>query len=616
MRASVANRTFARAWLALGYAFLYVPIVALVVYSFNDSPVPNVWRGFTLRWYAALPEDRELIAGLALSLKVAIATACASVVLGTLAAFALVRYRRFFGSTLFSGMVAAPLVMPEVIIGLSLLLMLVSLQRLTEAAFGVGIPERGMLTIWFGHLLLGMAYATVVVRARLQTLNPQLEEAALDLGARPWQVFWLVTLPMIGQALLSAFLLTFTLSLDDVVLSAVPLRPWRDDDAAGHLLARPPRPEPERQRGGDDHHHVRRGRRRRRELSARAQRAPAHPRRRARRAASGMSEASAAQRALAYLALAASMAIVGGYVGFSKALVIVFPVFLLAGLRFAIAAVAMAPWLRRPATEAVLDARSRRLLFLESFFGNFLFSIFMLYGMRQSSALAAGVIMAAMPAVVGLLSWLLLGERIGARIAAAIACAIAGIGLVALARDAEGELASGSLAGSALLLAAVTCEALYVVIGKKLTASLGPKRISALINLWGLVLVAPLALWQLVDFSPRYIDWSYWALLFVYAIACERGHRVALDDRHAPRSRGIGRDLHGVPAGQRGRRRRRLLRRALHRDANRGVRAGARRGHAGDMAGAAARLSVACASRARRDTVAGASPFSAGSLHT
>jgi len=167
----------------------------------------------------------------------------------------------------------------------------------------------------------------------------------------------------------------------------------------------------------------------------------------------------------------------------------------------------------------VLDARSRRLLFLESFFGNFLFSIFMLYGMRQSSALAAGVIMAAMPAVVGLLSWLLLGERIGARIAAAISCAIAGIGLVALARDAEGELASGSLAGSALLLAAVTCEALYVVIGKKLTASLGPKRISALINLWGLVLVAPLALWQLVDFSPRYIDWSYWALLFVYAIA-------------------------------------------------------------------------------------------------
>ena len=232
-----------------------------------------------------------------------------------------------------------------------------------------------------------------------------------------------------------------------------------------------------------------------------------------------MTASSPARTALAYLALAASMAVVGGYVGFSKALVIVFPVFLLAGMRFAIGAVAMAPWLRRPVGEAELDARSRRLLFLESFFGNFLFSICMLYGMRQSSALAAGVVMAALPAVVAMLSWLLLGERIGMRVAAAIACAIAGIALVALARDADGELASGSLAGSALLLAAVTCEALYVVIGKKLTASVGPKRISAIINLWGLVLVAPLAFWQLVDFSPSVIDWSYWALLFVYAIA-------------------------------------------------------------------------------------------------
>ena len=214
------NRWFARGWLAAGFAFLYLPIVALVVYSFNDSPIANVWRGFTFKWYAALADDRELLAGLALSLKVAFATACASVVLGTLAAFALVRYRRFFGRTLFAGMVAAPLVMPEVIIGLSLLLMLVSLQRATEAAFGVGFPERGMATIWLGHLLLGLAYATVVIRARLQTLDPQLEEAAMDLGARPAQVFWLVTLPLIGQTLASAFLLTFTLSFDDVVLSA------------------------------------------------------------------------------------------------------------------------------------------------------------------------------------------------------------------------------------------------------------------------------------------------------------------------------------------------------------------------------------------------------------
>ncbi|HEY2560906.1 MAG TPA: DMT family transporter [Caldimonas sp.] len=232
-----------------------------------------------------------------------------------------------------------------------------------------------------------------------------------------------------------------------------------------------------------------------------------------------MSERSVARTALAYVALAASMATVGTYVGFSKALVIVFPVFLLAGMRFAIGALAMAPWLRRPAGEAALDARSRRLLFLESFFGNFLFSICMLYGIHQSSALAAGVIMAALPAVVALLSWLMLGERVGVRIAAGIACAIAGIALVALARDAEGELASGSLAGSALLLAAVTCEALYVVIGKSLSASVGPKRISALINLWGLVLVAPLALWQLRDFSPAFIPGSSWMLLVVYALA-------------------------------------------------------------------------------------------------
>jgi putrescine transport system permease protein len=210
----VNGRGFGRGWLAFGYLFLYVPIVALVLYSFNESPVPNLWQGFTLKWYRALGSDRELLAGLWLSLKIAFVTACSSVVLGTLAAFTLVKYRRFVGRTLFAGMVAAPLVMPEVIIGLSLLLMLVSAQR----AFG--FPERGMLTIWLGHGLLGMAYATVVVQARLQTLNAQLEEAAMDLGARPWQVFHLVTLPMIAQALVSAWLLTFTLSLDDVVLSA------------------------------------------------------------------------------------------------------------------------------------------------------------------------------------------------------------------------------------------------------------------------------------------------------------------------------------------------------------------------------------------------------------
>ena len=213
MKPSRFNLWFGRVWLAAGYFFLFVPIVSLIVYSFNDSPVPNVWRGFSLRWYEALLQDEDLLAALWLSLKIAFLTACGAVVLGTLAAFTLVKYTRFRGRTVFAGMVSAPLVMPEVVIGLALLLTLVSLQR------AIGVPERGMLTIWLGHLLVGMAYATVVIQARLRDLNPQLEEAAMDLGARPQQVFWLVTLPMIGQSLISAWLLTFTLSLDDVVLA-------------------------------------------------------------------------------------------------------------------------------------------------------------------------------------------------------------------------------------------------------------------------------------------------------------------------------------------------------------------------------------------------------------
>ena len=193
---------------------MYLPIIALIVYSFNDSPLPTKWGGFTTKWYATLANDREMISALWLSLKIAFFTACGSVILGMLAAFSLVKFGRFRGRTLFSGMVNAPLVMPEVIIGLSLLLMLVSVQR------WLGFPERGALTIWLGHLLLGLAYATVVIQARLQDMNPALEEAASDLGAKPFQVFTLIILPLISQSLLSAWLLTFTLSLDDVVLSA------------------------------------------------------------------------------------------------------------------------------------------------------------------------------------------------------------------------------------------------------------------------------------------------------------------------------------------------------------------------------------------------------------
>lgn len=208
------GRVTSRAWMGGIFLFLYLPIFTLVLLSFNASPMVTSWGGWSLRWYAALAQDVEIINGFKLSLEIAFLTACASVLLGTLAALALSRFRRFTGRTLFAGMVNSPLVMPEVIIGLSLLLMLVSVQR----AFG--FPERGLMTIWFGHTLVGMAYATVVVQSRLQEMSPQLEEAAQDLGCRPWQVFFLVTLPLISQAIGSAWLLAFTLSLDDVVLSA------------------------------------------------------------------------------------------------------------------------------------------------------------------------------------------------------------------------------------------------------------------------------------------------------------------------------------------------------------------------------------------------------------
>jgi putrescine transport system permease protein len=203
-----------RGWLLAGYLFLFLPIVSLIVFSFNDSPIPNLWRGFTLRWYEGLARDTQLLSGLWLSLRIAFLTACGAVVLGTAAAIALVRAGVFRGRTLMAGMVGAPLVMPEVVIGLSLLLTMVSLQR------AIGVPERGMLTIWLGHLLVGMAYATVVVQARLRDLDVRLEEAAMDLGAPPLEVFRRVTLPLIAGSVVSAWLLTFTLSLDDVVIAS------------------------------------------------------------------------------------------------------------------------------------------------------------------------------------------------------------------------------------------------------------------------------------------------------------------------------------------------------------------------------------------------------------
>ncbi|MBC7617831.1 MAG: ABC transporter permease subunit [Candidatus Saccharibacteria bacterium] len=209
-----AGQMTSRVWMGAVFLFLYLPIFTLIILSFNASPMVTSWGGWSLRWYQELVHDTEIITGFLLSLKIAFLTACSSVILGTLAAISLHRFKRFPGRTMFAGMVNSPLVMPEVIIGLSLLLMLVSVQRM------FGFPERGMGTIWLGHTLLGMAYATVVVQSRLQELSPQMEEAAQDLGCRPLQVFFLITLPLISQAIGSAWLLTFTLSLDDVVLSA------------------------------------------------------------------------------------------------------------------------------------------------------------------------------------------------------------------------------------------------------------------------------------------------------------------------------------------------------------------------------------------------------------
>jgi len=213
MKANIGRMT-SLGWMGSVYVFLYLPILALIVFSFNASPMVTNWGGFSFKWYDALANDREIIDGFKLSLRIAFSTGCSSVILGTLAALTLHRFKRFPGRTLFAGMVNSPLVMPEVIIGLSLLLMLVSAQRL------LGFPERGFGTIWLGHTLLGMAYATVIVLSRLQEMSPSLEEAAQDLGAKPVQVFFLVTLPLISQAIASAWLLTFTLSLDDVVISA------------------------------------------------------------------------------------------------------------------------------------------------------------------------------------------------------------------------------------------------------------------------------------------------------------------------------------------------------------------------------------------------------------
>ncbi len=236
---------------------------------------------------------------------------------------------------------------------------------------------------------------------------------------------------------------------------------------------------------------------------------------------------------MARLCLAASMALVGIYVGLSKPLVAALPVFLLAWLRFGLAALAMLPWLKKPATEGPMSAQTRWLVFLESFLGNFLFSICMLYGVSLTSAVSAGVILAAIPATVALLSWLFLRERITLRVWAAVACGVLGIALLALTKSEhlspahggpEADLASkNQLWGNLLVLGAVLCEAAYAVIGKKLTGALGPKRISALINLWGLVLVTPMGAYVALSFPFASVAPGTWLLLVFYAMAASVG---------------------------------------------------------------------------------------------
>ena len=207
------NRHISRVWLGAVFAFLYAPLAFLVVFSFNSTRQDAIFTGFSLRWYSALMQDNRIVDGFLLSLKVALTSATLATILATLAAYALVRFGTFRGRSWMSAMLNEPPVMPEGIIGMSLLLLFVGFERIA------GWPDRGALTIILGHTLLGMAYAAVVIESRLKELDRTLEEAAMDLGCRHESVFFLVMLPNMTQALAAAWLLTFTLSFDDVVIS-------------------------------------------------------------------------------------------------------------------------------------------------------------------------------------------------------------------------------------------------------------------------------------------------------------------------------------------------------------------------------------------------------------
>ncbi|NBG94102.1 ABC transporter permease subunit, partial [Pseudomonas sp. 9.1(2019)] len=206
---------FSSFMLVAGLLFIYLPMLILVIYSFNASKLVTVWGGWSLKWYVGLLDNTQLMGSVMRSLEIALYTAIAAVALGTLAAFVLTRISHFKGRTLFGGLVTAPLVMPEVITGLSLLLLFVAMAQM------IGWPqERGIVTIWIAHTTFCSAYVAVVVSSRLRELDLSIEEAAMDLGAKPWKVFFLITIPMIAPSLAAGAMMSFALSLDDLVLAS------------------------------------------------------------------------------------------------------------------------------------------------------------------------------------------------------------------------------------------------------------------------------------------------------------------------------------------------------------------------------------------------------------
>jgi putrescine transport system permease protein len=209
----IGRARFAFTLLAFGYAFLYLPIALVIIYSFNDSRLVTVWAGFSLRWWQALFQNEAMLSAAWLSLRIAVVSACLSAILGLAAGNVLARVPRFFGRTLFASLVIAPMVMPEVVMGISMLLLFVGSDQL------LGGPARGFWTIVISHTTFSLAFVAIVVQARLADFDRSLEEAAMDLGATPWTTFTTITLPLIAPALGSGWLLAFTLSLDDLIMT-------------------------------------------------------------------------------------------------------------------------------------------------------------------------------------------------------------------------------------------------------------------------------------------------------------------------------------------------------------------------------------------------------------